>query len=106
MGREIFFKLLEPYILNDRINTLPPEFMQNFADYMVSKDKINELEQIILHLSPQSFDIHQIVSICRRHKLFIALCYLYNEACLDYAEPIKDIFYKIMASEKEEENAR
>ena len=104
-GREIFFKLLEPYILNDKINTLPPEFMQNFADFMVSKYKINELEQIILHLSPQSFDIHQIVSICRQHKLFIALCYLYNQACLDYSEPINDMFYKIMNENENNNNS-
>ncbi len=37
-GREIFFKLLEPYILNDKIQTLPPEFMQNFADFCVSQN--------------------------------------------------------------------
>ncbi len=73
--------------------------LPHFADFCVSKGKLNELQQIILHLTPQSFDIHQIVSICREHKLFIALCYLYNEACLDYAEPINDMYYKIISME-------
>ena len=91
-GREIFFKLLEPYILNERILSLPAEFLHGFVEYLVAKNQINSLEQIILHLSPNSFDFDQIIRICRDYQLFTGLCYVHNNAFKHFGAPICDMY--------------
>ncbi|ETO25665.1 zinc ion binding protein, partial [Reticulomyxa filosa] len=97
-GREIFLQLLEPYIMRDRINKIPPDLVEVFIDYLLSKNRAAEAEQIILHLSWDSFNLDRLVKDCQKHQFFIALCYVHNEVFEDFATPAVDMFYRFIQS--------
>ena len=84
----VFIEVLEPYILDDRIQDIPPSIVKDITMHFVGRRLHQRLEQIICHINPSSLDIDQITSICRRHGLYDALSYVYNNALKDYITPM------------------
>ena len=84
----VFIEVLEPYILNDRIQDIPPSIMKDITMHFVGQRLHQRLEQIICHINPSSLDIDQITSMCRQHGLYDALSYVYNTALRDYITPM------------------
>jgi len=85
---DIFIEVLEPYILQNRIQDVPPSMMKDITAYFVEKGFHQRLEQVICHIDPGSLDIDQITTICRQHGLYDAFAYVYNTALKDYITPM------------------
>src|SRR5579859_5755221 len=85
---DIFIEVLEPYILQNRIQDVPPSMMKDITAYFVGRKLHQRLEQVICHIDPGSLDIDQITGICRTHGLYDAFAYVYNTALKDYITPM------------------
>jgi vacuolar protein sorting-associated protein 8 len=85
---DVFIDVLEPYILKDQIQDIPPSIMKDITLYFVGRNLHQRLEQLICHINPARLDIDQITTICRQHGLYDALSYVYNNALKDYITPM------------------
>jgi vacuolar protein sorting-associated protein 8 len=85
---DVFIEVLEPYILHNRLQDVPPSIMKDITTYFVNRGLHQRLEQVICHIDPGSLDIDQITSICRQHGLYDAFAYVYNTALKDYITPM------------------
>ncbi|GLE02031.1 hypothetical protein PINS_up010869 [Pythium insidiosum] len=85
---DVFVELLEPYILSDKLRTLSPDVLEAFVSHYDRHDKLAQVEQCLLHLQVAELDTDTILSLCKKHELYSALVYIYNEAHQDFVTPI------------------
>lgn len=99
----LFFELLEPFILKDKLTFLGPSIMQKLVSYYRSKNKLKQVEQCIVHLDISSLDFHQVVTLCRKENLTSALIYMYNTGLNDYLTPFNDLVKMIETSQENQQ---
>jgi hypothetical protein len=58
-----FLECLEPYILGDKLTSIPPSVMKDFVDHYQSLEMLESVEACIVHLEVTSLDIHQVCDI-------------------------------------------
>ena len=102
---DVFIEVLEPYILNNRIQDIPPSIVKDITMHFVGQRLHQRLEQLICHINPLSLDIDQVTSICRQHGLYDALSYVYNNALGDYITPMVEFVGLIREFFQENTNA-
>jgi len=49
-AQTVLLELMEPYILNDKLTVLSGEVMSDFVDHYQSTNRLQRVEQCILHL--------------------------------------------------------
>ena len=84
----IFLESLGSYILSSRITSVPPSAMKALVDHYVSLDSESQLEEMICRMNTDSMDIDQITNLCRKHGLYDALIYVWNQALGDCITPL------------------
>ncbi|KAI1175553.1 Golgi CORVET complex core vacuolar protein 8-domain-containing protein [Nemania sp. FL0916] len=87
----IFLEVLEPYILEKTIRTVPPTVVKAMVTYFVSQAWESRLEEMICHMETATLDIDQITLLCKQHALYDALLYVWNQALHDYITPLIDL---------------
>ncbi|KAF2836194.1 hypothetical protein M501DRAFT_960244 [Patellaria atrata CBS 101060] len=87
----IFFEILEPYILEEEITSIPPNVLKELITFYASQERTERLEEMICHLETQTMDINQVTSLCKQHTLYDALVYVWTQAIEDYITPLIDI---------------
>ncbi|KAI0149785.1 Golgi CORVET complex core vacuolar protein 8-domain-containing protein [Hypoxylon sp. NC0597] len=87
----IFLEVLEPYILEKTISTIPPTAVKAMVSHYVSKGWESRLEEIICHIETATLDIDQVTILCKQHGLYDALIYVWNQALSDYITPLIDL---------------
>ncbi|KAF9585028.1 Vacuolar protein sorting-associated protein 8 [Lunasporangiospora selenospora] len=87
----IFLQSLEGYILQDRLTEMPPQVMQAFVQYYSSRGLFKELELCICHTPCHVLEMHQIVALCQRHRLYTGLIYVWNRSIKDYVSPVVEL---------------
>jgi len=87
----VILHLLEPYVLNRLLTSLRPLILQDLVALYVKDSHLRELEQVILHLTPDTIrtDLHTLVNVCKEHDLCAGLVYLYNTGLNDFETPAK-----------------
>ncbi|KAK8205537.1 Vacuolar protein sorting-associated protein 8 [Zalaria obscura] len=91
-GREsIMLDHLETYILEGEITSLPPPVVKDLVQQFMFKRQSARLEDLLCRLDPRTFDIDQITKLCKRHNLYDALIYVWNEALLDFVTPLLEL---------------
>jgi len=93
--QEIFFQVLEPYIIDEEITAIPPDVLKDLITYYASKDKAVRLEEMICRLDTRTMDIHQIATLCKRYRLYDALIYVWNQAIGDFVTPMIELMLLI-----------
>ncbi|KAI1421382.1 vacuolar assembly/sorting protein VPS8 [Xylaria sp. FL1777] len=87
----IFLEVLEPYILEKTIKTVPPTVVKAMVTHFVSQGWESRLEEMICHMETTTLDIDQITLLCKQHGLYDALIYVWNQALNDYITPLIDL---------------
>ncbi|GAB1310557.1 Vacuolar protein sorting-associated protein 8 [Madurella fahalii] len=87
----IFLETLEPYILDGFISAVPPVAVKAMVTYFVSKGLESRLEEIICHMDTATLDLDQITLLCKQHRLYDALLYVWNQALDDFITPLLDL---------------
>ncbi|CAE1274106.1 VPS8 [Acanthosepion pharaonis] len=98
IARGTFLECLEPYILNDKLNSIPPTVMKDFVEHYESKGMLENVEACIVHLEVTSLDIHHIVHLCWNHGLYDAIIYVYNKGMNDYTTPLEELVLVLEAA--------
>ncbi|KAH7859043.1 hypothetical protein Vadar_030789 [Vaccinium darrowii] len=99
--RDTFLELLEPYILKDMLGSLPPEIMQALVEHYSTKGWLQRVEQCVLHMDISSLDFNQVVCLCREHRLYGALVYLFNRGLDDFRAPLEELLTVFQNSQRE-----
>ena len=84
----IFCRQLEPFVVDGRVRTLPTQIAQKLLELHDADGDLGALETLVWNIDPACLDINQAIQLCRRHRLWDALIYVYNRALLDYVSPV------------------
>ncbi|KAK3902618.1 Golgi CORVET complex core vacuolar protein 8-domain-containing protein [Staphylotrichum tortipilum] len=87
----IFLETLEPYILDGSITAVPPVVVKAMVSHFVSKGWESRLEEIICHMNTATLDLDQITTLCKQHRLYDALLYVWNQGLRDFVTPMFDL---------------
>ncbi|KAI1638997.1 Golgi CORVET complex core vacuolar protein 8-domain-containing protein [Biscogniauxia mediterranea] len=87
----IFLEVLEPYILEKTITTVPPTVVKAMVTHFVGQGWESRLEEMICHMETTTLDIDQITLLCKQNSLYDALIYVWNQALADYITPLIDL---------------
>ena len=87
----IFLEILEPYILEGRIASVPPIIIKALILHFTSLEQESRLEEMICHMDTTTVDIDQVTTLCKQHNLYDALIYIWNRALGDYITPMIDL---------------
>lgn len=94
----LFLETLEPYILDQRISTVPPTVIKAMVHHYVQKDWHSRLEEMICHMETATLDLDQITTLCKQHNLYDALIYVWNRALGDFITPLIDLLTVLKSS--------
>ncbi|KZF26051.1 hypothetical protein L228DRAFT_264481 [Xylona heveae TC161] len=105
-AEDIFLETLEPYVLERAISYVPPTVVKGLVSHYTSRGLGTRLEEMICHLDTATIDIDQITTLCKRHGLYDALTYVWNQALDDYITPLVELLslLKPATSESKEAN--
>ncbi|KIW51303.1 hypothetical protein PV05_10040 [Exophiala xenobiotica] len=84
----LFVDILEPYILEQRILSIPPPALKTLIDHFVITHTPSTLEEIICMLDTSTMDIDQVTSLCKRYNLYDAYIYVWTMALHDFETPV------------------
>lgn len=87
----VFIATLEPYILDNEIKSIPPEVVKALVEYFISENESARLEELLCRLDPDSFDLDEITMLCRQHRLYDALIYVWTQAIGDFVTPLTEL---------------
>ncbi|XP_072048156.1 LOW QUALITY PROTEIN: vacuolar protein sorting-associated protein 8 homolog [Amphiura filiformis] len=98
IAKGVFLECLEPYILNDKLNSVTPIVMQDFVEHYKNREMVENVEGCIVHMDIASLDIHQVVSLCWAHGLYDAIIYIHTKGMNDYVTPLEELFSLLSAA--------
>lgn len=87
----IFLDVLEHYIEQGSVRSLPPTALKSFITHFAENHSISRLEEIICLLDTTTMDIDQTTSLCKKHNLYDAFIYVWNRALGDYVGPLSEL---------------
>ena len=105
----LFFEVLEPYILNQKVRTVPAEALQGFVTQYKALGRLRRVELCVLNLEvdPKKresiVDLDQLVKICHENSLLMALIYVCNNGLGDYTQPLEFMTAIVIPEEEETE---
>jgi len=85
----VFLDVLEPYILNDKLNYIAPEAMMHFVEHCRTTNGIATVERCLLHMDVTIMDFDTILNLLRANEMYSALFYIYNQGLNDYITPFE-----------------
>lgn len=88
---DIFLDVLEPYILDGQIKSMPPVALKLLISHFITTHAPASLEEIICRLDTSTMDIDQVTSLCKKYNLYDAFIYVWTEALGDYTGPIEEL---------------
>jgi vacuolar protein sorting-associated protein 8 len=94
----IFLDVLEPYILDGQITSIPPIALKPLINHYMTTHSPESLEEIICRLDTSTMDIDQVTSLCKSYILYDAYIYVWTQALGDYVGPLKDLLKLSRAS--------
>ncbi|KAI1613800.1 Golgi CORVET complex core vacuolar protein 8-domain-containing protein [Exophiala viscosa] len=84
----LFVNILEPYILDQTVLSIPPPALKTLIDHFVITHTPSTLEEIICMLDTSTMDLDQVTSLCKRYKLYDAYIYVWTMALRDFETPL------------------
>ena len=85
----VFLDVLEPYILNDKLNYIAPEAMMHFVEHCRTTNGIATVERCLLHMDVTVMDFDTILNLLRANEMYSALFYIYNQGLNDFTTPLE-----------------
>ena len=91
----VFLDILEPYILNDKLDYIAPEAMAHFVEHCKASNGIATVERCLLHMDVTIMDFDSILSLLRANEMYSALFYVFNRGLDDYTTPLEILLEKV-----------
>jgi len=96
LGSEIFLEILEGFILNDQLPWIPNHILADMFALYQYKNRLDVLEQMMLHLDPTQLDLNFVLPLVRGYRLFSAIIYFHNKGRTSFDRPLMDIWTTII----------
>ena len=61
------------------------------VEYFSERGEPGRVERCVLHMDIASLDFNQVVRLCRHHRLYSALIYVFNRGFNDYVAPAQEL---------------
>jgi vacuolar protein sorting-associated protein 8 len=91
----VFLDVLEPYILNDKLDYIAPEAMAHFVEHCRIHNGMSTVERCLLHMDVTIMDFDSILTLLKANEMYSALFYVYNQGLKDYVSPLEILLEKI-----------
>jgi vacuolar protein sorting-associated protein 8 len=91
----VFLDILEPYILNDKLDYVAPEAMAHFVEHCRASNGIATVERCLLHMDVTIMDFDSILSLLRANEMYSALFYVFNRGLDDFTTPLEILLEKV-----------
>lgn len=101
----IFLETLEPCILDKSILSVPPAVVKAMVVHFVSQGLESRLEEVLCHMDTTTLDLDQVTLLCKQHKLYDALIYVWSQAMFDFITPLTDLLALLLPLMKNGEYA-
>jgi len=88
----VFFDVLEPYVLNEKLDYIAPEAMTFFIDHCKAMNDLAIVERCLLHMNVTFMDFDTILSLLRDNGMYTALLHVYGRGLDDFATPLAELF--------------
>jgi hypothetical protein len=95
--KSAFLQGMVPYVLSDKLRSLPAEVMQALVDHYASIDAANVIEKCVLHMDVESLDLNQVARLCKHHNMYSALAHVFTKALNDFVTPLEAMFQGSLA---------
>ncbi|XP_049539400.1 vacuolar protein sorting-associated protein 8 homolog [Anopheles darlingi] len=90
-----YLVIIAKHIEGDQLDAVAPSVAQVLCEYFWKHRETVRLEAIILKLNWQCLDLHQVLTICRKERLYRAQMYLNTKALGDYTVSLTDLIPQI-----------
>ncbi|XP_040174300.1 vacuolar protein sorting-associated protein 8 homolog [Anopheles arabiensis] len=90
-----YLQIIAKHIECDHLDAVAPSVAQVMCEYFWKKGETTRLENLILKLNWQCLDLHQVLTICRKERLYRAQMYLNTKALGDYTVSLTDLIPQI-----------
>lgn len=101
---EIFFQNIEPFLLSNYINRLPPVILKGLVNYYATIGRGDILTEILCTIDITTLDIDLTISICKQYELTDCLIFIWNYLLSDYRTPFIEYLDKIRADPSDSRN--
>jgi len=91
----VFLDVLEPYVLNDKLNYIAPEAMSHFVEHCKLTNGIAVVERCLLHMDVSIMDFDSIISLLRRNEMYSALFHVFTRGLNDFVTPLEIILERL-----------
>ena len=98
VGRtSVFLDVLEPYVLNDKLNYIAPEAMSHFVEHCKATNGVSVVERCLLHMDVTVMDFDSIIALLRRNEMFSALFHVFTHGLDDFVRPLEIIMERLFS---------
>jgi vacuolar protein sorting-associated protein 8 len=94
----VFLDVLEPYVLNDKLDYIAPEAMMHFVEHCRANNGIATVERCLLHMDVTIMDFDSILTLLQASEMYSALFHVYNQGLNDYTTPLEILCERIFDS--------
>ena len=98
VAEDVILESLEEHVLNGNIKSLPPSVLKELINHYAKMGYTTILEEMICQLDTGSIDINQVTGLCKKHGLYDAYIYVWNEALQDYITPLIELLDIVQSS--------
>ena len=91
----VFLDVLEPYVLNDKLQYIAPTVMSQFVEHCKVTNDVSTVERCLLHMDVTIMDFDSILSLLRKNGMYSALIHVYTHGLDDYVSPLETLFEAI-----------
>jgi len=94
----VFLDVLEPYVLNDKLQYIAPVVMAQFIEHCKVTNDVSTVERCLLHMDVTIMDFDTILSLLRLNRMYSALIHVYTIGLDDYISPFEILFEAVFSA--------
>ncbi|XP_065161410.1 vacuolar protein sorting-associated protein 8 homolog [Atheta coriaria] len=92
--KDVYYLLITECIIGGSLTFLQPSVTQSLVAYLEQKD-IELLSAVLLSLDLICLDLHQVLSICKKRKLYDAWIHITTKTIGDYTCPLTEFLHEL-----------
>lgn len=89
--KNVYFAVLEDFILSQKIPNLSPILLERLIEYFVDAGISTRVTEIVCLLDSSTLNIDYTLKICKKHSLRECSTYIWNKLLHDYITPFKTL---------------
>lgn len=90
-GDAALLDALVPHVLEGSLRCPSPVLAKELVERLATSGRLALLERCLVCLDVACLDLHQVMTLCRRHGLYDGIIYVHTRAMNDYIAPIQEL---------------